>query len=107
MLQEIFDNIAWIGFLISLILTIIRWRKSYKTNEKKHPEFKRLFNFFSTYYLVFTSILSTIISIYLIISPILGLSWISITIDNVKYILIVGSLALLYLGFTKLKDEEI
>lgn len=107
MLQEVVNNLSSIGLVISLFYTLYKWHKLYKKNISKHPDFKDLFWIFSTFYLVYTGVTSSILSIYLILSPILGFQFFTIKIDDVKYTMIIGELALLYLGLTKLKEKDL
>lgn len=106
MLQEIVNNFKYIGLLLSFLLTLVSWIYQYRKN-KKHPEFPKLFLDFSTYILIYNGVTSAIFSTYLILSPIFGLNFLVVTADNLKYTLIVGGLAILYLGISKVKNKEL
>ena len=106
MLQKIVSNLGNIGLVIAFGYAIYRWYK-YKKVKNEHPTFKNLFWNFSTFYLIYTGITSSLLAFYLILSEIISVSWITVSVNEIKYPLIIGGLSLLYLGITKFKEEEL
>lgn len=106
MLQKIVNNLEGIGLVIAFLYALIYWFK-HKKKQKKHPSFKVLFEKFSIVYLIYAGVISSLLALYLIIFPIIGISLVEISSNEIKYPLIIGGLALLYLGVTKFKDEEL